>query len=143
MSKYNGDIPRTAAEMIQDLPGVGPKMAYICEAVAWNHASGIGVDTHMHRIFNMIQFVNKTKHPEQTRIQLQSWLPKSYWLTVNILWVGFGQEVQQESQKILRKAMVCSRPKDAIQLLHRCGLNYRKVGKEMDIIDDIENILRK
>jgi endonuclease-3 len=47
--QYNGDIPRTADEMIA-LPGVGPKMAYIVESIVYGTSSGIGVDTHMHRI---------------------------------------------------------------------------------------------
>jgi endonuclease-3 len=141
MDKYNGDIPRTAGEMIQDLPGIGPKMAYIIESVAWGTQSGIGVDTHMHRIFNILHWVNKTNTPEKTRLQLESWLPREYWSEVNLLWVGFGQEVQQEKPKILRKALACSRPKDALQLLKRCGLDYRKVGKELDILDEIDAVL--
>jgi endonuclease-3 len=47
--QYNGDIPRTADEMIA-LPGVGPKMAYIVESIVYGTSSGIGVDTHMHRM---------------------------------------------------------------------------------------------
>lgn len=142
MDKYSGDIPRTASEMIQDLPGIGPKMAYIIESVAWGTQSGIGVDTHMHRLFNLLHWVNKTNTPEKTRLQLESWLPQEYWAEVNILWVGFGQEVQQEKAKILRKALVCSRPKDALQLLKRCGLDYRKVGNELGIMDDIDAVLK-
>lgn len=141
MDKYNGEIPRTASEMIQDLPGIGPKMAYIIESVAWGTQSGIGVDTHMHRIFNVLHWVNKTNTPEKTRLQLESWLPPEYWSEVNLLWVGFGQEVQQEKSKILRKALVCSRPKEALQLLKRCGLDYRKVGKELNILDEIDAAL--
>lgn len=49
ISQYNSDIPLTAEEM-QKLPGVGPKMAYIVEHVAFGTVSGIGVDTHMHRM---------------------------------------------------------------------------------------------
>lgn len=49
ISQYNGDIPPTAEEMMK-LPGVGPKMAYIVEQIAFGSATGIGVDTHMHRI---------------------------------------------------------------------------------------------
>ena len=141
IDKYSGDIPRTASEMIQDLPGIGPKMAYIIESVAWGTQSGIGVDTHMHRIFNTLHWVNKTKTPEKTRLQLESWLPREYWSEVNVLWVGFGQEVQQEKSKILRKALICSRPKDALQLLKRCGLDTRKVGKELDILNEIDAVL--
>ena len=50
ISQYNGDIPPTAHEMITSLPGVGPKMAYIVESIVFGTSSGIGVDTHMHRM---------------------------------------------------------------------------------------------
>lgn len=49
VSQYNGDIPPNADEMIA-LPGVGPKMAYIVESIVYGTSSGIGVDTHMHRM---------------------------------------------------------------------------------------------
>ena len=75
----------------------------------------------MHRIFNQLGFVQNTQIPEHTRIQLESWLPKEKWSTVNLLFVGFGQEVQQQKQKMLKKAMNCSRPKDAIDLLRKLG----------------------
>lgn len=46
--KYNGDIPDTI-EGLTSLPGVGPKMAYLCLSHAWNRTEGIGVDVHVHR----------------------------------------------------------------------------------------------
>ena len=49
ITEYNGDIPPTAQEMMK-LPGIGPKMAYIIESICFGTNSGIGVDTHMHRI---------------------------------------------------------------------------------------------
>jgi len=58
-TKYGGDIPSTAEELMT-LPGIGPKMAFIIENVALNTTTGIGVDTHMHRIFNALQWVNNT-----------------------------------------------------------------------------------
>lgn len=33
--KYDGDIPRTAEELM-GLPGIGPKMAYLAVQHAWN-----------------------------------------------------------------------------------------------------------
>lgn len=51
-------------------------MAHICMRVAWGIVSGIGVDTHVHRIANRLKWVQKeTKDPEQTRIALEKWLP--------------------------------------------------------------------
>ena len=132
-TQFHSDIPLTADEMIQHLPGVGPKMAYLCEALAWPHQepSGIGVDTHMHRLFQQIQWTttSKAKTPEHTRLELQSWLPREYWREINVLWVGFGQEVQQQAPKVLYKAVYeCSRPKEALQLLQRCGMNVKQVA---------------
>lgn len=60
-----------------DLPGVGPKMAHLAMKVAWNEITGIGVDTHVHRIANRLHWVpHPTKSPEETRIYLESWLPR-------------------------------------------------------------------
>ncbi|KAI4501470.1 hypothetical protein M0802_003347 [Mischocyttarus mexicanus] len=93
LDKYNGDIPRTIKELC-DLPGVGPKMAHICMQIAWGEVSGIGVDTHVHRICNRLNWVKKpTKTPEETRKEVEEWLPKEFWNEINHLLVGFGQEI--------------------------------------------------
>lgn len=74
--KYNGDIPPTVEELVK-LPGVGPKMAHITMNVAWGQVTGIGVDTHVHRISNRLGWVKKpTKVPEETRLAVESWLPR-------------------------------------------------------------------
>ncbi|CCG83566.1 Endonuclease III-like protein, partial [Taphrina deformans PYCC 5710] len=87
--EYEGDIPDTAEGMMA-LPGVGPKMAMLCMASAWNQVVGIGVDVHVHRISNLLGWV-KTNAPEKTRAALETWLPKSYWREINHLMVGHGQ----------------------------------------------------
>lgn len=89
--KWNGDIP-DSIEGLTSLPGVGPKMAYLCLSAAWNRTEGIGVDVHVHRITNMWGW-HKTKNPEETRMALQSWLPKDRWREINGLLVGLGQAV--------------------------------------------------
>ena len=74
--QFNDDIPNTLQGLVS-LPGVGPKMAHICMNAAWGQMSGIGVDTHVHRIANRLKFVRKsTKIPEQTRKELEAWLPR-------------------------------------------------------------------
>jgi endonuclease-3 len=138
-NEYNGDIPQIPEELMK-LPGVGPKMAYIFENVAWGRTSGIGIDTHMHRMFNDLKWVN-SKTPEQTRIQLEAWLPREKWPTVNLLWVGFGQEVQQFKPKLLRKALDCSRPREALYLIKKLGLDYRKEGAKLGLEDQIRDVL--
>ena len=43
---------------------------------AWNLSVGIGVDTHVHRIANRLGWTRtKTKLPENTRKELEDWLP--------------------------------------------------------------------
>ncbi|KAK1580407.1 HhH-GPD superfamily base excision DNA repair protein [Colletotrichum navitas] len=89
--RFNGDIPDTI-EGLTSLPGVGPKMAYLCLSAAWDRTEGIGVDVHVHRITNLWGW-HKTTQPEATRLALQSWLPKDKWREINWLLVGFGQTV--------------------------------------------------
>ncbi|KAF2748739.1 DNA glycosylase [Sporormia fimetaria CBS 119925] len=89
--KYNSDIPDTI-EGLTSLPGVGPKMAYLCMSAAWGRDEGIGVDVHVHRITNLWGW-HKTKQPEETRHALESWLPKDRWHDINNLLVGFGQTI--------------------------------------------------
>ncbi|XP_062504834.1 endonuclease III-like protein 1 [Corticium candelabrum] len=90
--QYDSDIPRTVKELCQ-LPGVGPKMAHLTMNIAWKEPCGIGVDTHVHRISNRLGWVKSpTTTPEQTRVELESWLPRKHWIEINLLLVGFGQQ---------------------------------------------------
>lgn len=83
-------------------------MAHIAMASAWHAPSGIGVDTHVHRIANRLNWVRteggdggggatkgkgKAFGPEATRAELEGWLPKELWGGINALFVGFGQQV--------------------------------------------------
>ena len=95
--QYDCDIPDNVKDLCS-LPGVGPKMAYICMNIAWKIPCGIGVDTHVHRITNRLKWVASTKSgptktPEETRKALESWLPTSKWIEINWLLVGFGQQI--------------------------------------------------
>ncbi|BGO89397.1 hypothetical protein NBRC10512_006313 [Rhodotorula toruloides] len=89
---HDGDVPDDLPSLLA-INGVGPKMAYLyLQAIGKN--AGIGVDTHVHRITNRLRWHKKeTTTPEQTRLNLESWLPRHLWPTVNKMLVGFGQEV--------------------------------------------------
>ncbi|KAL9108215.1 MAG: hypothetical protein Q9227_006952 [Pyrenula ochraceoflavens] len=89
--QYNSEIPSTIEGLIS-LPGVGPKMAYLCMSAAWGIDEGIGVDVHVHRITNLWGW-HKTKSPEETRAWLEGWLPKDKWHDINKMLVGLGQTV--------------------------------------------------
>ncbi len=89
--QYGSDIPNTIEGLVR-LPGVGPKMAYLCMSAAWGVDEGIGVDVHVHRITNLWGW-HKTKTPEETRAWLEGWLPKDKWHEINKMLVGLGQTV--------------------------------------------------
>ncbi|XP_040042932.2 endonuclease III-like protein 1 [Gasterosteus aculeatus] len=90
---FAGDIPDSVQGLI-GLPGIGPKMAHLAMDIAWDQVSGIGVDTHVHRISNRLGWLkNPTKNAEGTRKALEEWLPRELWSEINWLLVGFGQQV--------------------------------------------------
>ncbi|CBK19880.2 uncharacterized protein [Blastocystis hominis] len=125
LEKYDGDIPDTIEELVK-LPGVGPKMGYLALKVAWNKIDGIGVDVHVHRISNRLEWVH-TNTPEQTRVALEAWLPKQYWFEINLLLVGFGQQICKGSPK-------CSECK----LRNMCPSSKYNVSS--DDIEDLWNV---
>ncbi|XP_068177544.1 endonuclease III-like protein 1 [Antennarius striatus] len=91
--EFGGDIPDSVKGLVR-LPGVGPKMAHLAMNIAWDRVSGIGVDTHVHRISGRLGWTqNPTKNPEDTRKALEDWLPRELWGHINWLLVGFGQQV--------------------------------------------------
>ncbi|ORY76364.1 DNA glycosylase [Protomyces lactucae-debilis] len=102
---FAGDIPKTEEEMIKALPGVGPKMAPLAMRSAWGIVTGIGVDVHVHRIANRLGWANTASpdntiagvttdgDPQETRMQMEGWLPRELWSEVNHMLVGFGQMV--------------------------------------------------
>lgn len=89
--EFDSDIPSTPKGLMR-LPGVGPKMAFLCMSAAWDRHEGIGVDVHVHRITNLWGW-HKTSTPEATRLALESWLPRDKWHEINKLLVGLGQTV--------------------------------------------------
>jgi endonuclease-3 len=95
IKKYNGQVPSTFEELT-DLPGIGRKSANIVLNRVYN-TPAIGVDTHVHRIANVLGWV-KTKTPEQTEKQLIKILPKKYWGKVNQLMVSIGRQYKSKRQ---------------------------------------------
>ncbi|KAI3388919.1 hypothetical protein SNEBB_006745 [Seison nebaliae] len=126
LEKYEGDIPNTVKDLCS-LPGIGPKMAYICMHVAWEKNLGIGVDVHVHRISERLGWSKKSKNPEIIRRQLESWLPKDKWNETNKLLVGFGQQICKAKNPLCDRCAVkedCidyqKRNKNVVQSLEDC-----------------------
>ncbi len=89
LKEFKGIVPKTRAELIS-LPGVGRKTANL----VLNRAFGIpaiAVDTHVHRITNLLGWVH-TKTPEQTERELIKTVPKKYWPEMNRLFVSIGRQ---------------------------------------------------
>lgn len=82
----------TEYEALIKLPGVGNKIAFLYLQIACNKTVGIGVDTHVHRIFNRLGIVT-TRTPEETRIKLEQIYDRREWKEINKVMVGFGQTV--------------------------------------------------
>ncbi|KAL1409571.1 alpha,alpha-trehalase nth1 [Vanrija albida] len=88
-----GDVPQSIEELVE-LKGVGPKMGFLALQACWDINAGIGVDVHVHRITNRLKWHKPpTKTPEETRVNLESWLPPPLHKPVNPLLVGFGQTI--------------------------------------------------
>lgn len=95
--KYKGKIPNSREDLMS-LPGVGRKTANLVLNRAFN-LPAISVDTHVHRITNILGWVN-TKTPEETERKLMNIIPKKYWADVNRLFVSIGQQYRNREKLI-------------------------------------------
>jgi endonuclease III len=78
-------------EVLQSLPGVGPKCAHLALGIVCGQPV-ISVDTHVHRVTNRWGYV-QARTPEQTMTALELKLPKPYWVAINELLVPFGKHI--------------------------------------------------
>ncbi len=95
LKEFDGKAPKTREELMK-LPGVGRKTANL----TLNRAFGIpaiAVDTHVHRITNLLGWV-KTKSPQETEKELIKILPKEYWEKTNRLFVSIGRQYRSKKQ---------------------------------------------
>lgn len=95
LAKMTNYVPNTREDLMK-LPGVGRKTANL----VLNRAFGIpaiAVDTHVHRIANLLDWVH-TKTPEETEKELIKILPKKYWPDTNRLFVSIGQQYRSEKK---------------------------------------------
>jgi len=88
-------IPDTREEL-EKLPGVGRKTANLVLSRAFGKPA-IAVDTHVHRISNLLGWVN-TKTPQKTELELVKIIPQKYWSDYNRLFVSIGRQFRSEKQ---------------------------------------------
>ena len=95
ITTHQGKIPQTRDELMK-LPGVGRKTANL----VLNRAFGvpaIAVDTHVHRISNLLGWV-KTKTPQETETKLMEIIPQNYWANMNKFFVSIGRRYRSQRQ---------------------------------------------
>jgi endonuclease-3 len=78
-------------DVIQSLPGIGPKCAHLVLGVACNKAE-ISVDIHVHRVTNRWGYIFAPS-PEKSMLALQAKLPERYRIEINRLLVPFGKHI--------------------------------------------------
>lgn len=96
LADFAGKVPDTH-EKLMTLPGVGRKTANLVLNRAFGKPA-IAVDTHVHRITNMLGWVH-TKTPEQTEQELVKIVPQKYWPEMNKLFVSIGRQYPRGKAK--------------------------------------------
>lgn len=101
IDEYGGKVPSEIDGLVK-LPGVGRKTANLV-ITEIHKKPGITVDTHVHRISNVVGLV-ETKTPHETELALMKIAPRHYWGKINRLFVLWGKEVPgRDKEKLLKK----------------------------------------
>ena len=78
MKDYGGKVPKTMEDLLT-LPGVARKTANVVLGTAYGIASGVVVDTHVHRISQRLD-LTKEKTPEKIEQDLIRIIPQDRWI---------------------------------------------------------------
>jgi len=101
LKDFCGRVPDEIDELVK-LPGVGRKTANLIITELYDK-DGICVDTHVHRIANVLGLVH-TKTRDKTEEALKEVAPRSYWKKINRIFVLWGKEVPgRDADRLLRK----------------------------------------
>jgi endonuclease-3 len=90
LDEFDGELP-CDEEILRSFSGVGPKCAHLVMGIACGEPF-ISVDIHVHRVTNRWGYVQAST-PEKTMVELESKLPKKYWIDINRLLVPFGKHI--------------------------------------------------
>jgi endonuclease-3 len=90
VDEFKGELP-CDEETLRSFSGVGPKCAHLVMGIACGEPF-ISVDIHVHRVTNRWGYI-KASTPEKTMLELESKLPKKYWIDINRLLVPFGKYI--------------------------------------------------
>lgn len=91
--EFGGRVPDSMEDLLK-LPGVNRKTANVVLGIAYGVASGIVVDTHVHRVAQRLGFVPlKLKAPEKVEKLLMELWPQEQWIEVSSCLVLHGRYV--------------------------------------------------
>jgi len=90
IDEYGSEVPSDTDELLK-LPMVGRKTANCVRSYAFG-LNAICVDTHVHRITNLMGLV-RTRTPDETEFELMKITPESRWSDINRYIVRHGQTV--------------------------------------------------
>jgi endonuclease-3 len=91
IEKFNGEIPRTLAELIT-VPGAARKTANVVLGVSYGIAEGVVVDTHVFRIAHRLNLA-KGDTPPKVEEELMKVIPQEKWIDFSHQVIHHGREV--------------------------------------------------
>ncbi|MEK7775120.1 MAG: endonuclease III [Candidatus Zixiibacteriota bacterium] len=91
LSKHNGEVPKTLAELVA-LPGVGRKTGSVVLGAGYGIAEGIVVDTHVGRISKLLGL---TSHTDPVKIEqdLMKLIDYDNWILLAHLMIRHGRAI--------------------------------------------------
>jgi endonuclease-3 len=91
VEEHGGNVPDTMDELVK-LKGVARKTANIVLAGSFGKIEGIAVDTHVHRLSNLLGF-SEEKNPVKVEQDLIQLFPREKWWAVNYMLITHGRRV--------------------------------------------------
>jgi endonuclease III len=88
VEKHGGQVPRTMEEMLE-LPGVARKTANVVLGTAYGLATGVVVDTHVHRLSRRLR-LTRQDDPKKIEQDLMKKVPREQWIAFShrLIWHG-------------------------------------------------------
>ena len=118
--EHGSTVPSGTEELLS-LPMVGRKTAACVQAYAMG-IPAVCVDTHVHRISNLMGLV-KTRNPEETERALMEITPRERWNDINRYIVRHGQEICLPNRPRCAKCPVSSHCDHAQSRVESDGIN--------------------
>jgi endonuclease-3 len=90
VERFKGRVPQNMEDLIT-LPGVGRKTANVVLGQAFGIASGVVVDTHVHRLSHRLGF-SDAPIPETIELDLMALFPQRQWIDLGSLLILHGRK---------------------------------------------------